>query len=625
MNLIIDGNLKRFAPLYILQILEEHTSEENAITYEDICRKLEANNFSMERKAVARYAEDLMSVGYKIGGIEYDDNGEKIKSKKGIWLEKDFSDENLQMLIDSVLFSKYISQNEAKELIGKIKDMGSATFQEKNKGIAKLSSVYHAHEVNFFKELGVIQQAISQEKKLSISHGNYKESNGKFILEGKNKIIHPYHLAFSNGRYYLIAYAEDREKIEHFRVDKIRNAKRLDQPVKPIRDTQLKGIALGDYLMSHPFLFTGDVISVTFKVQSNKIGHVIDTFGETPVYRGSDKRTTTFSVRCNEEDMYYWALQFGSCVEVLEPQRLRERLRVAVEEMAMRYQNGNADRYNEALRQFEYRNGVLELKGIVLNKYTRHHKLNVKHLWLSDNQLTDVSFLKNYKKMSAVYLYNNPITDLSPLADCAELTQVHIKNLKITNLSALLGMQNLRCLELENCENVDASAIYQMGNLEELRIHGSVKNFDVEAFKKQRPKVHIQVYEKRERTDFVKSICSQYPLNVLREAIGYNYVFVGDEEEATKAVDEMLLRLPYEERAVAELVFKDDLGEKQIAEILDISTDEIARRVKSYKKKITHESYNKGLEKFLQIRDPNSTNGFQKLWDMVGISDEKRK
>ena len=135
MHLRIDGYFKKFAPLYILQILANYTDENHTLTYEDICEKLAEQDFSIERKAVSRYAEDLKEIGFNIHGVDRDENGKKLKTRRGIWLEKDFSDENLQMLIDSVLYSKYISQVEAETLIKKIRGMGSAVFQQKNKGI----------------------------------------------------------------------------------------------------------------------------------------------------------------------------------------------------------------------------------------------------------------------------------------------------------------------------------------------------------------------------------------------------------------------------------------------------------------------------------------------------------
>ena len=104
-------------------------------------------------------------------------------------------------------------------------------------------------------------------------------------------------------------------------------------------------------------------------------------------------------------------------VEVVEPQNLRERLRVAAEELAVRYMNGDGDKYNEALRKSE-NNGDLDLTGIHVKNRTQHYKLYLKTLTLSDNDVADISFVKNYERLNIIKLFNNPITDLSPLSTC---------------------------------------------------------------------------------------------------------------------------------------------------------------------------------------------------------------
>ena len=620
---------KGFAPLVILQTLAEKSSKEHPISCKDIVEIL-IEKFPIERKSVERILKQLKFAGVPINGVnevtdEYDEIEKCYRiSRGGVWLEKDFSDENLQLLIDSVLYSKYISQTEAEGLIKKIRRMGSESFRRKNKGIAKLDFVYHARETGFFKELNVIQQAIADEKKVKFQYGKYQASSKGIEITERENTVSPYHLVFSNGKYYLIGYLHEKDQIWHFRVDKIFKAKLLDEARKPDRDTMLKEFSsIGDYLLTHPNLFTGNPSSCVFKVESDQIGHVIDTFGENYTILKSDKRTTTISLNCNQDDAYYWALQFSSIVEVLEPQELRERLRAAAEELALRYTSSASDRYEEALRKSNV-NGDLDLTGITLGNKTKHQKLFVKSLTLSDNDLRDISFVSKYDGLCTVKLFNNPITDLYPLVACDRVYSVWLKNVAVKDLSALTKMKGLKCLDLQKCEEVDGSAIYQMENLEELRIYGSIKNIDIEELKKVNPKLHVRIYEVRERTDFVKCACSEYPLNVIKESIGYNIVLVGDKEKATQLVENMLSRLPSDEYAVAELVFKDGLGEAEISDILGISVDEISRRRDSYKKKFKMKAYNRGLEKFVAVKNPKSTNALEHLWDMAEIPEEKR-
>jgi predicted DNA-binding transcriptional regulator YafY len=47
--------------------------------------------------------------------------------------------------------------------------------------------------------------------------------------------------------------------------------------------------------------------------------------------------TIEVSLHCNEDAMFYWALQYGPYVEIIEPQSLRERIKHAVQEMSKKY------------------------------------------------------------------------------------------------------------------------------------------------------------------------------------------------------------------------------------------------------------------------------------------------
>ena len=292
---------KGFAPIVILQVLAEKASKEQPITCKDIVEILQ-DEFPIERKSVERIVKQLKYVGFPINGVneisdEYDEIEKNYRiSRNGLYLEREFSDENLQLLIDSVLYSKYISTSEAEELIKKIRSMGGERFQAKNKGIAKLGSVYHAREANFFKELNVIQQAIASEKQVSFVYGKYQVLDGKIEIVERINTVSPYHLVFSNGNYYLIGYLHEKEEIWHHRVDKIFKAKMKNEPMKPIKDTELKSSSIGEYLLAHPNLFTGKASTVVFKVQADQIGYVIDTFGDNINKVTSDKFSMTVSV-----------------------------------------------------------------------------------------------------------------------------------------------------------------------------------------------------------------------------------------------------------------------------------------------------------------------------------------
>lgn len=646
---------KGFAPIVILQTLAENASKEKPITCKEIVEILQ-DEFTIERKSVERIVKQLKYAGVPINGVneiseDYEEPEKNFRiSRSGIYLERDFSDENLQLLIDSVLYSKYISKAEAEELMKKIRDMGSATFQKKNKGIAKLSSVYHARETRFFKELNVIQQAIAQEKKLSFSYGTYKENNGKFVIEERDNTVSPYHLVFSNGKYYLIGYREEKNQIWHYRVDKIYKAKIESGDRKPITDTALKGVSIGDYVLQHPFLFTGDAKRIVMKVNSDQIGHVVDTFGENFQRISYDKLTTTIAVNCAEDDAYYWALQFSGIVEVLEPQNLRARLRVAAEELTMRYSGKAGDRYEKALRHYEH-GGTLELYDIPLKGKTKHQKLkNVRNLRLADNGLTDVLFISNYlHSLRAVCIYNNPVQDLSVLKD-SKVYWLELDNLDVQDYGFLKEMPALKTLSLKlsgcedysalgelsqleslrfSCPNAnlsflkglslhylelnvgetDYSPLYEMVGLKRLTIPFEVKEkLDEARLLKNNPELCISTDEGRrnaQKHNMALYGDNAYPRKVLHTAFGHTKVHIGKKDEIIEAVEKIFDSFPEKEKQVARLYFSELKTKEEIAKQLSLSVAVVQELVYEVAKKLRSDYYNAPLRKFVEEHDWN--------------------
>ncbi len=87
-------------------------------------------------------------------------------------------------------------------------------------------------------------------------------------------------------------------------------------------------------------MFSGESVNVTFRVQVNAVGAVMDWLADARV-RDCGDGFAMATVTVNENAMLYWALQYGMNVEVLEPAALRERVREAVCAMHEKYRGGD--------------------------------------------------------------------------------------------------------------------------------------------------------------------------------------------------------------------------------------------------------------------------------------------
>ena len=102
---------KKLALIRILQILQEKSDSDNALTQEDIATYLNKDyGIEIERKAIARNLSLLKEAGYDI----------EITRKGSYLASRDFEDSELRLLIDGVLSSRYINAKHSKDLIEKL-------------------------------------------------------------------------------------------------------------------------------------------------------------------------------------------------------------------------------------------------------------------------------------------------------------------------------------------------------------------------------------------------------------------------------------------------------------------------------------------------------------------------
>ena len=90
-------------------------------------------------------------------------------------------------------------------------------------------------------------------------------------------------------------------------------------------------------------MFSGPVVRVTMRADKlanrNIVGHIVDWFDKGDL-RFSDEcdEKVIARVTVSEQAMVFWAMQYGTAIEVLEPASLREHIRSAVSKMAQTYE-----------------------------------------------------------------------------------------------------------------------------------------------------------------------------------------------------------------------------------------------------------------------------------------------
>ncbi|MBQ6119814.1 MAG: WYL domain-containing protein, partial [Clostridia bacterium] len=343
---------KKMLVMNILEILKKYTDEDHRLSQKDIIEIL-TNEYGMtaDRKAVRRNLTNLMEAGYE---IEYSESirmtpnpktGELEESvvTSDYYLVREFTDAELRLLIDGLLFSKHVPYAQCKELVEKLEGLSNKYFQARVKHIRTLPDRSNENKQLFYT-IEVLDEAISGGKQVAFRYLSYGLDKKQHPRKDKNGnvreyVTNPYQIAAANGRYYLICNLDGKEDVSNYRLDRIADIRLLDSPAKPARKVKdLKnGMDLPKHMAEHIYMFPGESAQVTFRFKKYLINDVMDWFGNDIRFFDETEDEATARVTVNLEAMRHWAMQYARHVTVLSPQSLADTVAADLKEAAENY------------------------------------------------------------------------------------------------------------------------------------------------------------------------------------------------------------------------------------------------------------------------------------------------
>ena len=327
---------KKMLNILILEILRNYSDMEHHLTQQEIMRKLKSDYGieKIDRRSVKANVISLRDMGYEIGGLEEDDT-----DNDGYYLEeREFEDEELRILIDSVLFSKTLSDSAAKKLIEKLKGFGNIYFDAKVSHVKPTPLLHRTDNKSVLYNVSAINEAMDKKKKITFRYNRYG-IDFKMHDQGKDYIMNPYQMVASNGHYYLLGNIDKYDNVTYYRIDKMTNVEILDEKVKPQKD--VKGIDghldLPRHMAEHIYMLYGDSVTASIKTDAGMMDALVDWFGKDFRIVESIGDEIIISVKCNERALKYWALQYGPHVEVIAPESLRRDIAEMIDDMSKKY------------------------------------------------------------------------------------------------------------------------------------------------------------------------------------------------------------------------------------------------------------------------------------------------
>jgi predicted DNA-binding transcriptional regulator YafY len=333
------------------EILNKYTDVNHTLTQKEIQDIME-NEYSLkvERRAVKRNLMNLVELN---NNVYYGEKARQTYNKKSgeyddtdmmshFYIERDFSDAELSLLIDSIVFSSHIPQGDKMRLIEKLEGLSNIYFKSRMKHVTTAQSKAEATNMLFYT-VDILDEAISEGKQVKFHYDEYgtdkmlhhrKRESG----EVRDYIISPYNIAATNGRYYLICNYQGHEDISNYRLDRISDIEILETNARPIDDLpDGKNFDLSKYMKEHIYMFSDETVRAKFNAKKTVINDIMDFFGNEAQFSNETDDDVMVTVKISKKDMELFAMQFATEVTVTEPADLAEQCKNNLFEAAEKY------------------------------------------------------------------------------------------------------------------------------------------------------------------------------------------------------------------------------------------------------------------------------------------------
>lgn len=318
---------KKYSALALLDILITYTDEDHILTAKEIQKHLiEKYDLDLERRTIYSNIEILEQNGYVIS--KYEDNG------KGYYLEeRQFEKSEILLLCNAIHSSHFISTKQSNTLIKKLLETLSQYQQKEFKDSVYMPNQQKTPNLELMYTIGTVSEAIRDKKALQFIYLKYDKNKQLVPRREEPYIVEPRYIVYSDTRPYMIVTSKNHPGFIHYRLDRMKQALILEEPVVPLP----KNVDAYEYAKNKLFMYGGDMQSITFRCKERIMDQILDLFGqEIMVLPGKDD-TFSITVSTSEAGAKILAQQYLDAIEIIYPKSLRKEFLTELEQKVKDY------------------------------------------------------------------------------------------------------------------------------------------------------------------------------------------------------------------------------------------------------------------------------------------------
>lgn len=300
--------------LYIMEVLLANTDENNCLSAQDLIDYLAEREVFVERKTIFSDIATLKEFGLDIGL-------KKSKDASGYYIaSRDFELAEIKLITETILSCRYISAKKSKALIDKLQTLVGPSERKELKREVFVQGRVKTDNESIYYNVDALHDAMISNQEITFLYLNWnKNKELEARKNGKPYRVSPWALTIKDENYYLIAYDDKAGIIKHYRVDKMKDIKKISRSKRLGKDI-ISTYDIGSYTNQNFGMFSGEEDTVTLIVPDNKLGIILDRFG-----KDIDIRTLKdgrISCRVNvlvSQQFYGWVTGIGTDIEISGP------------------------------------------------------------------------------------------------------------------------------------------------------------------------------------------------------------------------------------------------------------------------------------------------------------------
>lgn len=316
-------NDARLRPIYLIQILKERTDEDHYLSTAQLCKILK-DEYGMDthRTTIKSDIEVLQHAGI---GIQATRSTQNLYN----YIERDFDNVELKLLLDAVESSKFITKSKSDELVTKLTALAGINKARELKRNLVVDGRYKADNEHIYYIVDAINTAINQKKKIRFQKVEYNVRKERVLHHGGEKyIFSPYSLVWDGDFYYVVGFSDKYQNVGSHRVDRISAAPEiLDESAVP----PAVGFDINKYINTMFRMYDAPRKEVELVCSNDVMDAVIDKFGpDAPIYACDQQNFRVITEVAVGTVFFNWIFGFGGKVRIKGPEVVREQYKERV-------------------------------------------------------------------------------------------------------------------------------------------------------------------------------------------------------------------------------------------------------------------------------------------------------